>query len=109
MDLEKLNRRPWGREGEQKLQRGREANHKRLSNTENKLRVGEGMGERGKWVIGIQEGTFWDEYWVLYGNQFDNKLYLKSYKIKVSIHFFCPFLHWIICFLDVLTLGVATS
>ena len=26
--------------------------------------------------MGIEEGTFWDEHWVLYGNQFDNKLYL---------------------------------
>ena len=34
--------------------------------------------ERGKWVMGIEEGTYWDEHWVLYGNQFDKKLYLKS-------------------------------
>ena len=33
--------------GEKKLQRGREANHKRLSRTENKLRVDEGW-ERGE-------------------------------------------------------------
>ena len=39
-------------------QRGREATHKRLLNTENKLRVdGWGAGERGKWVMGIEEGT----------------------------------------------------
>ena len=36
------------------------------------------MGERGKWVVGIEEGTCWDEHWVLYGNQFVNKLYLKK-------------------------------
>ena len=24
--------------------------------------------------MGIEEGTFWDEHWVLYGNQFDNKI-----------------------------------
>ena len=35
-----------------------------------------GWGERGKWVMGTEEGTRWDEHWVLYGNQFDNKLYL---------------------------------
>ena len=42
-------------------QRGREANYKRLLNTENKLRVDGGVGERGKWVMGIEEGTCWDE------------------------------------------------
>ena len=88
MDLEKLNRRPWGEErGENRYkQRGREANHKRLLNTENKLRVdgGRGAGERGKWVMGIEEGTCWDEHWVLYVSQFDNKLYLKQNKNKNS-------------------------
>ena len=37
-----------------------------------------GVGERGKWVMGIQEGACWDEHWVLYGRQFNNKLYLKK-------------------------------
>ena len=23
-------------------------------------------GRLGKWVMGIEEGTFWDEHWVLY-------------------------------------------
>ena len=32
-----------------------------------------GGGEMGKWVMAIEEGTCWDEHWVLYGNQFDNK------------------------------------
>ena len=33
--------------------------------------------------MGIGEGTFWDEHWVLYGNQFDNKFHiLKKIKIK---------------------------
>ena len=45
MDLEKLNRRPWRGEGEKKLQRGMDANHKRLLRTENKLRVDGGGGE----------------------------------------------------------------
>ena len=48
------------------LQRRREANHKRPLNTENNLRVDGGMGESGKWVISIEEGTCWDEHWVLY-------------------------------------------
>ena len=75
MDLEKLNRRPWGRGRgrRKKLQRGREANHKRLLNTENRV---DGGRERGaKWMMGIGEGTCWDEHWVLYGSQFDNTLY----------------------------------
>ena len=47
MDLEKLNRRPWGkgRAKNSNKQRGREANHKRLLNTENKLREDAGGGE----------------------------------------------------------------
>ena len=28
--------------------------------------------------MGREEGTCWDEHWVLYGNQFGNKLYLKK-------------------------------
>ena len=32
--------------------------------------------------MGIEEGTCWDEHWVLYGNQFDNKLYYKKKKKK---------------------------
>ena len=68
MDLAKLNRRPWGREGGKNSckQRGRQANHKRLLNTENKLRVDGGMREMGKWVMDIEEGTCWDERWVLH-------------------------------------------
>ena len=26
--------------------------------------------------MGIEEGTFWDEHWVLHGNQFDNKFHI---------------------------------
>ena len=56
---------------------------------------GGGREERGKGVMGTEEGTCWDEHWVLYGSdesrestpktkstlyilyvsQFDNKLY----------------------------------
>ena len=65
MELEKLNRRLWGK-GRGKIVSEREANYKRLLNTENKLRVDGGMGEKGKWVTGIEEGSCWDEHWVLY-------------------------------------------
>ena len=36
------------------------------------------MGGRGGFVMGIKEGTCWDEHWVLYGNQFDNKFHIKK-------------------------------
>ena len=32
--------------------------------------------------MGIEEGTFWDEHWVLYGNQFDNKLHIKKKRLR---------------------------
>ena len=50
VDLEELNRRPWGkRRGKNSYkQRGREANHKRPLKTENKLRVDAGSGGEGK-------------------------------------------------------------
>ena len=32
--------------------------------------------------MGIEEGTFWDEHWVLYGNQFDNKFHILKNKKK---------------------------
>ena len=28
--------------------------------------------------MGREEGTCWDKHWVLYGNQFDNKLPIKK-------------------------------
>ena len=46
MDLEKLNRRPWGRGREKESWTGREPKHKRLLKTENKLRVDGGGRER---------------------------------------------------------------
>ena len=74
--------------------RGREANHKRLLNTENKLSVDRGVGERGKSVMDTCRDEHWvlyvsDEPWestpktkstlnTLYVSQFDNKLYLKK-------------------------------
>ena len=43
-----------------------------------------GVGGRGGWVMGVEEGTCWDKHWVLYGNQFDNKFHiLKKIKIKM--------------------------
>ena len=49
VDLEKLKRSPWGKgRGKNSYkQRGREANHKRLLNAENKLK-GDGGGGEGK-------------------------------------------------------------
>ena len=43
-----------------------------------------GVGEKGKWMMGIEEGTCWDEHWVLYGNQFDNKLYFFLKKEEIE-------------------------
>ena len=51
------------------------------------------MGERGKWVMGIEKGTCWDEQWVLYGNQFDNRLYLVKQNYKINIKKSVAFLH----------------
>ena len=39
------------------------------------------MGGREGWVMAIEEGTFWDEHWAWYGNQFDNKFHILK-KIK---------------------------
>ena len=41
-----------------------------------------GVGGRGGWVMGIAEGIFWDEHWVLYGNQFDSTFHLKKKRKK---------------------------
>ena len=30
--------------------------------------------------MGIEEGTCWDEHWVLYANQFGNKFHVKKKK-----------------------------
>ena len=35
--------------------------------------------------MGIEEGTFWDEHWVLYGNQFDNKFHILEKKKKIVV------------------------
>ena len=46
------------------------------------LNIQLGVGGRGGWVMGIEEGTFWDEHWVLYGNQCDNKFHILKKKLK---------------------------
>ena len=47
-----------------------------------------GEGERGKWVMGIEEGTCWEEHWVLYGDQFDNFIFKKTPKTRKYFIFF---------------------
>ena len=44
------------------------------------------MEERGKQVLGIEEGTCWDEHWVLYVSQFDNTFVLFQATKFVVIH-----------------------
>ena len=39
-----------------------------------------GVGARRGWVMCIEEGTFWDEHWVLYRKQFDNKFHILGEK-----------------------------
>ena len=48
---------------ENKIKTEREANYKRLLNTENKRRV---AGGEVKWVTSLKEDTVWDEHWVSY-------------------------------------------
>ena len=33
-------------------------------------------------MMGLEEGTCWDEHWVLYGNQFDSTFHLKKKRRK---------------------------
>ena len=66
-----------GGEGKKKGRVGESQSIRDLK-TENKLRVVGGW--EGGWVMGIEEGTFWDEHWVLYGNQCDNKLHILKKK-----------------------------
>ena len=61
-------------EGKEKLDknRKREANHKRFSNTENKLRVAGGQSWGGGWVtwgMVIKKGACWDEHWMSYTSE----------------------------------------
>ena len=43
-----------------------------------------GVGGSGEWVMGIEEGTCWDEHWVLYGNQFDKKFHIEKNKVNIK-------------------------
>ena len=36
------------------------------------------MGGEREGKVGIEEGTCWDEHWVMYANQFDNKFHIKK-------------------------------
>ena len=45
------------------------------------------VGLKMAWEHHVEEGTFWDEHWVLYGNQYDNKLHIlkkKENKLRVT-------------------------
>ena len=52
------------------------------------LRAGGGPGRPGA-VLGIEAGTFGDEHWVLYGNQFENKFHIlkKNKRSKIIVCF----------------------
>ena len=80
MDLEKHNRRPWGKGREKKqLQTEREGSKPQETLKYREQFEGDvGVGDRGNWVMGIEEGTCLDEHWVLYVIQFDNKLYSEK-------------------------------
>ena len=43
------------------------------------------MGGGREWRVG-EEGTCWDEHWVLYGNQFDNKFHILKKNLEGVIH-----------------------
>ena len=68
VEFKKQNIWTQGKEHKDKIKTERKINHKRLLNTENKLRVAEGLwvGGWAKWLRGIKEDTCWDEHWVLY-------------------------------------------
>ena len=36
--------------------------------------------------MGVEEGTFWDEHWVWYGNQFVNKFHIKKKEKNKCTH-----------------------
>ena len=84
MDPEKLNRNPWGRGRKKNEVRVGESQSMRLLKTENKLRV-DGGWEGGGVGDGYCEDTFWDEHWVLYGNQFDNEFHILKKKKEIIL------------------------
>ena len=44
---------------------------------------GGGVGERGEWVMGIEEDTCWDEHWVLY---ISNESWESTPKTKSTLY-----------------------
>ena len=70
MEFEKLNSRPWGREGEKQLQT------ERLMEVEGK----------GRWVMGTEGGTCWDEHGVLYVS---NESWESTPKAKSTLYTLC--------------------
>ena len=74
-----------GRKNKIRWKNEREANHKRHWTLRNKQRVvGEEVGwEWGNWVVGIKEGTGWNEQWVL--NAADESLHFTSETNKKKI------------------------
>ena len=65
MEFEKLNRRPWGK-GRGKIVSNREGGkpQETLKYREQTGLMGRRLRERGKWVMGIEEGNCWDEHWL---------------------------------------------
>ena len=43
--------------------------------------------------MGIEEGTFWDEHWVLYGNQF-GVLASAAHILKLETNLAINFIYW---------------
>ena len=57
--------------------------------------------------MGIEEGTFWDEHlWVLYGNQFDNKLHILKKRVLVILYVNFELAHF---YSTVFSLGVISQ
>ena len=46
-----------------------------------------GGGREGRGVMGTEEGTGWDEHWVLYGNQSDNTFHIKKKRFTLLATF----------------------
>ena len=77
-----------GREGNLKGEKSeREMNHERLRTPGNKLRVleGRGVGEWDRQVMGIKEGTYCMEHWVLYANNESCNTTLKTNEVHIII------------------------
>ena len=73
------------------MQIERETNHERFLATENNLRVagGEVGGEMGNRVMGMKEGMWCNEHWVLYAT--DESL---NYTSETNKHYMLIKLNW---------------